>query len=93
MNHDRPSGSPLTGPCFYGTFEQRRAIERWENVGWTFLHWTEVPSIMAVMENVIRDVVFIDDNGWAWKGPTFSRAQPVPLEQYPPTVLDEEIVT
>ena len=93
MNHDRPPGSPLTGPCFCGTGEQRRAIERWENIGWTFLHWTEVPSIMAVMENVIGDVVFIDDHGWAWKGPTFSRAQPVPLEQYPPAVLSEEIVT
>jgi hypothetical protein len=93
MNHDRSPRSPLTGSCFYGTFDQRRAIERWENVGWTLLHWTEVPSIMAVMENVIGDVVFIDDNGWAWKGPMFSKAEPVPLEQYPPGIPDECMAT
>ena len=93
MNHDRPPRSPLTGPCFYGTVEQRRAIERWENAGWTFLHWTEVPRMMAVLESAIGDVVFIDDNGWAWKGPTFNRTEPVPLEQYPPAVPYEWIVT
>jgi hypothetical protein len=93
MNQDRPPRSPLTGPCFYGTFEQRRAMERWENTDWTFLHWTEVPLIMAVMESAISDVVFIDDNGWAWKGPTFSRARLVPLEQCPPAVPYEWIVT
>ena len=93
MRHDRPPRSPLTGPCFYGTFEQRRTIERWENVDWTFLHWTEVPSIMAVMESALGDVVFIDDGGWAWKGPKLNRAKPVPLEQYPPAVPYEWIVT
>ncbi len=93
MDSDRPPCSPLTGPCFYGTWEQRRAIERWQNVGWTFLHWTEVPRMIAIMENAIGDIVFIDDNGWAWKGPTFSRSRLVPLEKYPPAVLNEEIVT
>ena len=93
MNENKPSPLPLTGPFFYGTFDQRRALERWQKAGWTFLHWTEVPSIMAVMENVIGDVVFIDDHGWVWKGPTFSRARLVPLEQYPPAVLNKEIVT
>jgi hypothetical protein len=44
---------------------------------------------MAVMENAIGDVVFIDDHGWTWKGPTFNRAKFVPLEQYPPAVPDE----
>ena len=48
---------------------------------------------MAVMETAIGDVVLIDNNGWAWKGPTFNRAQPVPLEQYPPAVPYEWIVT
>ena len=86
MTQDRPPGIPLTGPCFYGTFMQRRSIERWERAGWTFLHWTEVPSLMAVMESAIGDVVFIDDGGWAWKGPTFKRTELVPLEQYPPVV-------
>jgi hypothetical protein len=93
MNHERPPRAPLTGPCFYGTWEQRRAIERWEHVEWTFLHWTEVPAIMAVMESAIGDVVFIDEHGWAWKGPTFSRSDLVPLEKYPPAVPDELMVT
>lgn len=84
MTHDKPPGSPLTGPCFYGTFDQRRAIERWENANWTFLRWTEVPGMVAVMENAIRDIVFIDQNGWAWKGRIFSKSKPVPLEKYPP---------
>ncbi len=93
MNNDRPPASPLTGPCFYGTFDQRRAIERWEHAGWTFLHWTEVPRMMAVMENAIGDVVFLDDKGWAWKGPRFSKTDPVPLEQYPPKAADAWRVT
>jgi len=84
MDKERPSGTPLTGPCFYGTFDQRRSIARWEHAGWTFLHWTEVPRMVAVIENTIGDVAFIDQEGRAWTGPKFSRAKPVPLEQYPP---------
>jgi hypothetical protein len=41
---------------------------------------------MAVLEGPLGDVVFIDENGWAWKGPTFSRKSPVPLDQYPPRI-------
>ena len=93
MNHERPPETPRTGPCFYGTFDQRRAIERWERAGWTFLHWTEVPRMVAVLENAIGDVVFIDDNGFAWKGPAFNRAKPVPLEQYPPAAPNAWVVT
>ncbi len=93
MNKDRPPASPLTGPCFHGTADQRHAIQRWENADWTFLHWTEVPQMMAVMDNAIGDVVFIDDKGWAWKGPTFNRTRPVPLEQYPTAAPDEWIRT
>ena len=84
--NDKLPGAPLTGgrpPCFYGTFDQRRALDRWGSAGWTFLHWTEVPQVMAVLEGPLGDVVFIDENGWAWKGPTFNRKNPVPLDQYP----------
>ena len=41
---------------------------------------------MAVLESAIGDAVFVDDGGWAWKGPTFNKAALVPLEQYPPVV-------
>jgi len=51
-----------------------------------FLHWTEVPCVMAVLEGPLGEVVFIDEYGWAWKGPTFSRKNPVPLDQYPPRI-------
>jgi hypothetical protein len=84
--NDELLGAPLTGPCFYGTFDQRCALDRWGSAGWTFLHWTEVPQVMAVLEGPLGDVVFIDENGWAWKGPTFSRKSPVPLDQYPPRI-------
>jgi len=85
MNDNSP-GVPLASPYFYGTFDRRRALERWGSAGWTFLHWTEVPSVMAVLEGPLGEVVFIDEYGWAWKGPTFSRKTPVPLDQYPPRV-------
>ncbi len=84
MYQEMSPKSPLTGPCLDGTSYQRREIERWENAGWIFLQWTEVPLMVAVMENTNGDVVYIDGNGQAWKGPKFARANPVPLEQYPP---------
>lgn len=84
MTEERRKGVPLDGPVFYGMPDQVRAIQRWENTGWAFLHWTEVPCMLAIMENAIGDVVFLDVNGFAWKGPHFTRADPVPLEQYPP---------
>jgi hypothetical protein len=84
--NDKLPGVPLTGPCFYGTFDQRRALDRWGSAGWTFLHWTEVPHVMAVLEGPLGEVVFIDEYGWAWKGPTFNKKSPVPLDQYPPRV-------
>jgi transposase len=50
---------------------------------WIFFHWTEVPQTMAVLENTLGDIVFIDENGWAWEGPNFSKSEPVPLEKWP----------
>jgi hypothetical protein len=76
-------GILVGGPFFCGTFDQQRAIERWQNADWTFLHWTEVPQVMAVLEGALGAVVFIDGNGWAWKGPNFSKSRPVPLEKWP----------
>jgi hypothetical protein len=93
MSEDKVRGVPLTGPFFYGTFDQRCAIERWEDAGWTFLHWTEIPRIMAVLEGPLDEVVFIDEHGWAWKGPVYSRTNPEPWEEYPPMKSDELIVT
>jgi hypothetical protein len=87
MSEDKVRGVPLTGPIFYGTFDQHRAIERWEDAGWTFLHWTEIPRIMAVLEGTLGDIVFVDEHGWAWKGPVYSKSNPVPLEKYPPMKL------
>ena len=84
MSDDSPQGTPLTGPLFHGTFDQRRAIARWEDAGWTFLHWTEVPEIMVVLEGPLNEIIFIDETGWAWKGPTFSKSNPLPLDKYPP---------
>jgi hypothetical protein len=84
--NDKLPGLPLTGPCFYGTFDQRRALDRWGSAGWTLLHWTDVPHVMAAL----GEVVFIDENGWAWKGPSFNRKSPVPLEQYPPRIRPAE---
>jgi hypothetical protein len=92
MSEDKVRGVPFTGPSFYGTFDQRRAIERWEDAGWTFLHWTEVPRIMAVLEGPLRDIIFIDEHGWAWKGPVYSKSNLVPLEKYPPMNFDELVI-
>ena len=84
--NDKVPGVPLTGPHLYGTFDQRRALDRWGSAGWTFLHWTEIPRVMAVLEGPLGEAVFIDEYGWAWKGPTFSRKNPVPLDQHPPRI-------
>ena len=93
MSDDTPRGMPLTGPFFYGTFDQRRAITRWEDASWTFLHWTEVPGIMGVLEGPLDEIIFIDENGWAWKGPLFSRSNPVPLDKCPSVSPSESFVT
>jgi hypothetical protein len=93
MTEDKPHGVPLTGPFFCGTFDQRRAIERWEDAGWTFLHWTEVPKIMAVLEGPLDDIIFIDQHGWAWQGPTYRKSAFVPLEKYPPIRCEDMMVT
>jgi len=92
MGQEKPPRPPLIGPTFCGTYYQRREIERWENAGWIFLHWTGDPLMVATMEHANGDVVYIDDKGWAWKGPKFNKAHPVPLEQYPPWGFDEWIV-
>ncbi len=84
MSEHRIRGIPLLGPCHYGTRDQRRAIERWEDAGWTFLHWAEVPQMLAVLQNILGDAIFLDDHGWAWQGPTFDKTRPVPLHKYPP---------
>jgi hypothetical protein len=86
MNDKLPGTPPVTDPSFYGTFDQRCALDRWGSAGWTFLHWTEIPRVMAVLKGLLGEVVFIDENGWAWRGPTFSRKRPVPLDKYPPRV-------
>jgi hypothetical protein len=93
MSEDKVRGVPLIGPFFSGSFEQRRAIGRWEDAGWTFLHWAEVPRIMAVLQNLLGDIIFIDESGWAWKGPTFDKSKPVPLEEYPPLKSSEVSAT
>ncbi len=93
MNDEKSPESPIVVPCFSGTHWQKREIKRWENAGWLFLQWIELPLVVAVLENTTGDVVFIDGNGWAWKGANFSKAAPVPLEQYPPSGFDESIVT
>ncbi len=85
----KPPESPSTGAPFQPRVDQRLAVERWERAGWIFLHWTEVPRTVAVLQNAIGDVVFIGPYGKAWKGPRFSKAKPVPLEQYPPAVPEE----
>ena len=74
MDRDRPPVMPLTGPRFYGTPEQTQAIQKWESTGWIFLHWTEVPPMVAVMENA-SDVIFIDHQGRALTGPGFSKGE------------------
>ena len=76
VDHETPSVTPLTGPCFCGTQDQRQAIQKLEAFGWTFLHWTEVPSMVAVMENATGDIAFIDQKGRAWTGPGFSKVNP-----------------
>ncbi len=87
MDDQQPMGRPVTGPFFYGTGDQRRAIPQWERAGWTFLHWTEVPNMIAVLEDTLGQIIFIDQNGFAWQGPTFGTSTPVPLEKYPPVNL------
>jgi hypothetical protein len=39
---------------------------------------------MRVLEGPLDEIIFIDEKGWAWKGPVFSRSNPVPLDKYPP---------
>ena len=80
---DRRPVTPLVGPCFHDTGQQREAIRQWENLGWVFLHWTEVPLMLAVMEQD-GDIIFIDHQGQAWTGPGFSKIKHVPTENHPP---------
>ena len=84
MKDEKPRGIPLTGPCFCGTCDQRQSIERWEDAGWTFLHWTEIPRMIAVLEGPLGEINLIDENGWAWRGPGINKTRLVPLEQWPP---------
>jgi hypothetical protein len=83
-DEERTMDRPLTGPTFYGTGDQRRAIPQWERAGWTLLYWTEVPNMMAVLQGSLGEIIFIDRGGLAWQGPTFSKSRAVPLEKYPP---------
>jgi hypothetical protein len=39
---------------------------------------------MGVLEGPLDEIIFIDENGWAWKGPVLSRSNAVPLDKYPP---------
>ncbi len=89
MDDEKPTKSRGAVPSFYGTHWQKREIERWQDAGWLFLQWLELPLVVAVLENATGDIMFIDGNGWAWKGANFSKAEPVPLEQYPPLGFDE----
>ncbi len=49
--------------------------------------------MLAVVESPLGDVIFIDHYGFAWKGPTYNKKNPVPLEDYPPIDPDNIIVT
>ena len=86
MSEKHRKGTPLTGPCFCGYFDQRCAVERWEDEGWTFLHWAEVPQTLAILEDALGDIIYLDKNGLAWQGPTFDKFKPVPLDKYPPAL-------
>ncbi len=68
--------TPLAGPSYHGTPEQVHAIQNLEKLGWLFLHWTEIPLLLAVMQKETGDVVFIDTDGHAWrtKAPASHRA-------------------
>jgi len=93
MHQEKPLGSAVNDPCHHGRLHQRREIEHWENAGWIFLRWIESPLLVAVLENSIGDVVFIDDHGFAWMGANFSKANPVPLDQDLPWGFGEWVVT
>jgi hypothetical protein len=83
IDDKRPRVRP-NGLIDHGAFDQRRAIERWEHIGWAFLHWTEVPNMIALMEGPLNDIIFIDGYGRAWEGPVFNKSTPVPLDHCPP---------
>jgi hypothetical protein len=36
---------------------------------------------MGMLKGPLDEIIFIDENGWAWKGPVFSRFSPVPLDK------------
>ncbi len=93
MDEGKPPGWAVNEPSSYGTLHQRREAQRWENAGWILLSWIESPLPVAVLENASGDIVFIDGHGYAWRGANFSKADPVPLEQYPPWGFDEWVVT
>ena len=93
MKDEKSYESLFTDRCARGTPAQKRAIERWEKTGWTFLHWTEVPRMVAVIENDTGDVAFIDHDGKTWTGPRFSKADSLTMEQYPAKTVDELIVS
>jgi hypothetical protein len=62
--NDKTHALPLTGPLLHGTLPQRRCIKRWQDAGWTLLHWTEVPEILAVLRNPLDEIIFIDERGY-----------------------------
>lgn len=77
MDDEQNKRIPVTGPTMTGTEEQRRAIKRWEDVGSTFLHWTEVPEVIAVMKGPLGEIIFIYENGRTWRGSPVPRKEPV----------------
>jgi len=90
MSTERKLGETLMSDQYScGTREQKRAIQKWEGNGWTLLYWTQVPRLVAVIENCAGDVAFIDHRGRTWTGPGFSKTEPVRQER-PPLAVDNE---
>lgn len=68
---------PVIGPFLYGFPDQNKMIRHFEEAGWAFIHWTDVPRPgLAVMMNEAGEAVFIDDYGKARRGRTCTDAEP-----------------
>ncbi len=78
------SPRPVVGPFLYGFPDQNRMIRRLEKAGWTFIHWTDVPSPEhAVMMNEAGEALCVDDCGDVRRGRTYGDSEPVPQRESP----------
>ncbi len=63
MADDRDRVDPLTRVHLSGSPEQRLRLSLLHELGWTFLYWTEIPYMIAVVESPHGKIAYVDRDG------------------------------